>query len=163
AAGGGARGAPARGRGGGGRPRPAAPPPGGKGAAGVVGGPGVAPGPGREPGRKGVPRPPRRGGGGRAPAAPPGGGGAGAAGGAVGRRDHFFELGGHSLLAARLQSRLHEAVGVALPLATLFAQPTLAAQAEAVGRILTHGGVEALPPIARISREGPLALSFAQQ
>src|SRR5688572_16523125 len=81
----------------------------------------------------------------------------------VGRHDHFFELGGHSLLAVRLLGRVQEAVGVELPLATLFAQPTLAAQAEAVGRILARSGAQALPPIARVSREAPLALSFAQQ
>ncbi|HEX6239249.1 MAG TPA: AMP-binding protein, partial [Polyangiales bacterium] len=81
----------------------------------------------------------------------------------VGRHDHFFELGGHSLLAVRLQSRLQEAVGVELPLTTLFAQPTLVAQAEVVGRIRAHRGVEALPPIGRVSRAAPLALSFAQQ
>ncbi len=81
----------------------------------------------------------------------------------VGRHDHFFELGGHSLLAVRLQSRLHGAEGVELPLATLFDQPTLVAQAEAIGRILAQRGVQAVPPIARVSREGRLALSFAQQ
>src|SRR5688572_7206510 len=81
----------------------------------------------------------------------------------VGRHDHFFELGGHSLLAVRLLGRLQEALEVELPLTTLFAQPTLAAQAEAIGRILARSGAQALPPIARVSREAPLALSFAQQ
>ncbi|WP_210274584.1 phosphopantetheine-binding protein [Rhizobium leguminosarum] len=44
----------------------------------------------------------------------------------VGRHDNFFELGGHSLLAVRLLVRLTEALAVDLPLAILFAKPTLA-------------------------------------
>src|SRR5688572_9121797 len=81
----------------------------------------------------------------------------------VGRHDHFFELGGHSLLAVRLQSRLQEALGVELPLTTLFAQPTFAAQSESIGRLLAERGGLVLPPIGRVSREAPLVLSFAQQ
>src|SRR5262249_36542399 len=52
---------------------------------------------------------------------------------------------------------------VALPLATLFAQPTLASLAEAVAALRAQRGVQALPPIARVARGGPLAASFAQQ
>ncbi|NOS87519.1 MAG: amino acid adenylation domain-containing protein [Methylococcaceae bacterium] len=48
----------------------------------------------------------------------------------VGRHDHFFELGGHSLLAVQLMLRLRDAFGITIPLATLFAKPTLAALAE---------------------------------
>jgi hypothetical protein len=43
----------------------------------------------------------------------------------VGRRDHFFELGGHSLMAIQVAARLRAALGVALPLAEVFAQPRL--------------------------------------
>ncbi|MEI9426009.1 amino acid adenylation domain-containing protein, partial [Mesorhizobium sp. Cs1299R1N1] len=81
----------------------------------------------------------------------------------VGRHDHFFELGGHSLLAVRLLSRLSRAVGVELPLSTLFAKPVLAELAASIVEELSRAGPHDLPAIVAVSREEPLALSFAQQ
>jgi amino acid adenylation domain-containing protein len=50
----------------------------------------------------------------------------------VGAFDSFFALGGHSLLANQLRSRVKRAFDVDLPLADLFARPTLAEVAAAV-------------------------------
>ncbi|UFS85128.1 condensation domain-containing protein (plasmid) [Rhizobium sp. T136] len=81
----------------------------------------------------------------------------------VGRHDNFFELGGHSLLAVQLMGRLPQAVGVELPLATLFARPVIADLAESIVDQLNRCGPQDLPAIVAVSRDEPLALSFAQQ
>ncbi|PBB58097.1 MULTISPECIES: condensation domain-containing protein, partial [Mesorhizobium] len=81
----------------------------------------------------------------------------------VGRHDHFFELGGHSLLAVRLLSRLSPAVGVEVPLSTLFARPVLCDLAESIVEDLSRADRKDLPAIVAVSRDEPLALSFAQQ
>ncbi|WP_244561559.1 amino acid adenylation domain-containing protein, partial [Ensifer aridi] len=81
----------------------------------------------------------------------------------VGRHDNFFELGGHSLLAVQLSSRLPQAVGVEVPLATLFARPVLAGLAECIVEQLRRAGPKDLPAIAAVARDEPLVLSFAQQ
>ena len=79
----------------------------------------------------------------------------------VGRHDDFFELGGHSLLAVRVMSRI-AAFGVDLPLAALFASPTLRGFAAKVSERLSQGAA-LLPDIVPVPREGVLPLSFAQQ
>lgn len=71
---------------------------------------------------------------------------------------NFFELGGHSLLAMRVISRLREESGLEIGVAELFANPVLADLA-----VVMEGlGQGALPRMERVSRDKPLALSFAQ-
>jgi amino acid adenylation domain-containing protein len=77
----------------------------------------------------------------------------------IGRHDDFFALGGHSLLAVQLSSRIRVALGLDVPLAELFAQPTLAGYAERVAAATAS----ALPAIVPASRQEALPLSFAQQ
>ncbi|MSU97441.1 amino acid adenylation domain-containing protein, partial [Pseudomonas mandelii] len=79
----------------------------------------------------------------------------------IGRHDDFFALGGHSLLAVRLVSRI-ATLGAELPLATLFASPTLKAVALAI-ETQRNGGAVARASITTLSRDEPLPLSFAQQ
>nr|WP_161974662.1 non-ribosomal peptide synthetase [Albitalea terrae] len=68
----------------------------------------------------------------------------------VGRHDHFFEIGGHSLLAVTLIERMRQA-GVEADVRALFATPTIAELAAAVGTV--GGGIEVppngIPPGAR--------------
>jgi amino acid adenylation domain-containing protein len=47
----------------------------------------------------------------------------------VGWEESFFDLGGHSLLMAQVQQRLERTLGERLPLATLYAHPTVASLA----------------------------------
>ena len=80
----------------------------------------------------------------------------------VGRHDDFFELGGHSLSATRLLVRIRQVLGVELPVAALFSQSTLAALSQEVTDA-GGGSAQAMLPMAMISRDEPLPLSFAQQ
>jgi amino acid adenylation domain-containing protein len=73
--------------------------------------------------------------------------------------DRFFDLGGNSLLATRINSRLHQAFQIDLPLRTLFEQPTVAALA---ATIATPQPQRSTPPILPAPRDY-LPLSFAQQ
>ncbi|WP_437305951.1 amino acid adenylation domain-containing protein [Sorangium sp. So ce388] len=83
----------------------------------------------------------------------------------------FFDLGGHSLLATQVVSRVRKALGVELPLRSLFDHPTVAELARDVDQRLGHpAGASAnvalatgAPPIVPAPRQGPLPLSFAQQ
>lgn len=78
----------------------------------------------------------------------------------------FFALGGHSLLATRLAWRLRDALGVELPLRTLFEAPTLAGFTERVREIVARSPAsDVAPPAVLIPQaRGPVVpLSFAQR
>ncbi|WP_313062208.1 non-ribosomal peptide synthetase, partial [Pseudomonas rhodesiae] len=77
----------------------------------------------------------------------------------VGLDDHFFERGGHSLLATQVISRVRHDLKREVPLRALFEQPTLQAFAAACADV--HA--DTAPPMVSVSREQPLALSYAQE
>jgi amino acid adenylation domain-containing protein len=77
----------------------------------------------------------------------------------IGRGDNFFELGGHSLRAMQVISRVREALGVAVPLEALFAQPVLADFA----RGLETAARAETTAIVPVDRTAAIAPSFAQQ
>src|SRR5437868_4081847 len=81
----------------------------------------------------------------------------------VGIYDNFFELGGHSLLATRVVSRIREAFNVEIALRNIFEGPTVAELACVVEEASGAGESSSAPPMVRVSREGNLPLSFAQQ
>ncbi|ASS74749.1 hypothetical protein CIG75_07015 [Tumebacillus algifaecis] len=108
----------------------------------------------------------------------------------IGVHDDFFELGGHSLLATRAIARINQQFAVRLPLRALFEATTIAELAEMIEaggaeglepekapitaqsrtarqpkRVLlaAEGQTNEQAPIARVSRDEPLPLSFAQE
>ncbi|HEX7940824.1 MAG TPA: condensation domain-containing protein, partial [Gemmatimonadaceae bacterium] len=80
----------------------------------------------------------------------------------LGTTENFFEAGGHSLLATQVVGRLGAALGVAIPVRTLFEAPTIAELALWL-EAATGGARVDLPVLERASRARPLPLSYAQQ
>ena len=81
----------------------------------------------------------------------------------VGIHDNFFELGGNSLLATQVVSRIRSLLKRDVPLRSIFEEATIAHFSSLIGRTVEQVDRAAVPPMVRISRTGPLALSFAQE
>jgi acyl carrier protein/NRPS condensation-like uncharacterized protein len=81
----------------------------------------------------------------------------------VGAHDNFFELGGHSLIATQLISRVREAFDVDVQLSALFESPTVAGLAAKIEAIRSAERQVTTPPIERVSRDGEMPLSYAQE
>ncbi|MGQ0593714.1 MAG: amino acid adenylation domain-containing protein [Gammaproteobacteria bacterium] len=81
----------------------------------------------------------------------------------VGVHDNFFELGGHSLLATQVVARVIDVLDVELPLTSLFESPTISELAVVVDEIKATAVLRGVSPLVRVSREGDVPLSFAQQ
>jgi thioesterase domain-containing protein len=69
----------------------------------------------------------------------------------IGPHDDFFSLGGHSLMAARLIGRIRARIGHRVPLASFFADPTIAAMVTAI----RENERAALEPVVALRSEGP--------
>lgn len=73
----------------------------------------------------------------------------------VGRRDSFFERGGTSLQALRVAAEAEERLGVAFPIMTLFAAPTVELLAAALGREGWEPSLDTLVPLRRCGALAP--------
>ncbi|HET7233234.1 MAG TPA: amino acid adenylation domain-containing protein [Longimicrobium sp.] len=82
----------------------------------------------------------------------------------IGVDDDFFALGGHSLLVARVAARMHDALGIEVPLRVVFDAPTVAGTARWIEAAWQAAAGAALPPLRPVPRDGgPLPLSSGQQ
>ena len=74
----------------------------------------------------------------------------------VGIDDNFFELGGHSLLATRLVSRIRVALGLELPIRSLFETPTVAGLVERLDLSTNQKSLDVILPLRPFGNLPPL-------
>lgn len=70
---------------------------------------------------------------------------------AIGANDNFFELGGHSLLAISIVRQLSKKLGSDVPLGVLFANPSVAQLARALGTAIADTAPSTSGPLAHSS------------
>ncbi|WP_409363512.1 amino acid adenylation domain-containing protein [Bradyrhizobium liaoningense] len=80
----------------------------------------------------------------------------------LGVTENFFDLGGHSLLAGQAMARVARALGVSLPIKTIFEAPTVEQLARRVDEALATQTQKPLAEIPRLAQSGPPPLSIAQ-
>ena len=85
----------------------------------------------------------------------------------IGVTDNFFDLGGHSLLAGQAMARVARALGVSLPIKTIFEAPTieeLARRVDDAVAVKPHQPAASFPNLGRtrLAENGLPTLSIAQ-
>ncbi|HZQ47828.1 MAG TPA: amino acid adenylation domain-containing protein, partial [Verrucomicrobiae bacterium] len=83
----------------------------------------------------------------------------------VGMRDNFFELGGHSILSTQLIFRVREEFGIEVPLASFFAEPTIAELAVLLRKAIQEGPDSIFPwlPLVPLQTNGKRKALFLVQ
>ncbi len=76
--------------------------------------------------------------------------------------DNFFDLGGHSLLAGQVMSRVARALGVSLPIKTIFEAPRVDELARRIDRALTTRSRKGPAEVQRLADDDLRPLSLAQ-
>ncbi|MDA9400727.1 non-ribosomal peptide synthetase [Bradyrhizobium sp. CCBAU 45389] len=80
----------------------------------------------------------------------------------LGVTDNFFDLGGHSLLAGQAMARVARALGVSLPIKTIFEAPTVEELARRVDEAVAAKSHKPAASVSRLVESGPPTLSIAQ-
>ncbi|WP_439373540.1 amino acid adenylation domain-containing protein [Bradyrhizobium sp. DASA03120] len=80
----------------------------------------------------------------------------------LGVTDNFFDLGGHSLLAGQVMARVARALGVSLPIKTIFEAPTVEELARRVDEAVAAKPRNLATSVSRLIASGPPTLSMAQ-